>query len=106
MAEGILHPGVQVFCMHQGQATPVAVAAVVTLSGQPAIVQTNIYEIKACSNPPSAGGPCVTAQWVTAASCVRVKGIPILLQNSQALCAPTSTGVRIFAEAQSNVRGR
>jgi hypothetical protein len=39
--------------------------------------------------------PCVTAQWVTAATRVLVGGVPVLLQDSQAVCVPNGTGVTI-----------
>jgi hypothetical protein len=42
--------------------------------------------------PPIAGnGPCVTAQFITAALRVQVMGQPVLLQDSQSVCVPTGT---------------
>ena len=37
------------------------------------------------------GGPCVTAQYVMGATRVLVAGQPVLLIDSQAVCAPTGT---------------
>jgi hypothetical protein len=37
----------------------------------------------------------VTASWVTAATRVRASQIPVLLQDSQAVCAPTGTGLNV-----------
>jgi hypothetical protein len=48
--------------------------------------------------PPSAGnGPCVTAQFTTAATRVTSNGQPLLLFDSQAMCAPTATPLMIMA---------
>ena len=39
--------------------------------------------------------PCVTAQWVVAATRVKSGGMPLLLQDSTAVCVPNGTGVNI-----------
>jgi len=44
---------------------------------------------------PPAAGPCVTAQWVTASTRVTAGGMPVLLQDSVAVCAPTGTGLQV-----------
>jgi hypothetical protein len=46
--------------------------------------------------PPGGNGPCVTAQWVTSALRVTSNGLPVLLQDSQAICAPTGTPLLIL----------
>jgi hypothetical protein len=48
--------------------------------------------------------PCVTAQWVTGALRVRAGGVPVLLQDSQAVCVPNGTGVNILV-TQLRVKG-
>ena len=48
--------------------------------------------------------PCVTAQWVSAATRVKAGGLPVLLQDSQAVCAPNGTGVNILV-TQVRVKG-
>jgi hypothetical protein len=48
--------------------------------------------------------PCVTANWVTAAVRVRAGGMPVLLQDSQAVTVPNGTPVNIVA-TQVRVRG-
>jgi hypothetical protein len=48
--------------------------------------------------------PCVTAQWVTGATRVRSLGMPVLLQDSQAVCAPNGTPVSIVV-TQIRVKG-
>ena len=70
-------------------------------------VGTTTYTIAGCSMPPPAAGgngPCVTGQFVTAAVRVRVGSLPVLLQDSQAVCVPTGTGVNIVV-TQMRVKG-
>jgi hypothetical protein len=48
--------------------------------------------------------PCVTAQWITGGTRVTSGGLPLLLQDSQAICTPNGTGVNIVA-LQTRVTG-
>ena len=41
--------------------------------------------------PPAGNGPCVTALFITCATLVTSNGQPLLLMDSQAICAPTGT---------------
>jgi hypothetical protein len=93
----ILHTGATVLCAHGGQAQPTAVNPRVTVSGQPIVTQTSPYAIAGCTlpPPPGANGPCVTAQWITAATRVTSMGMPVLLLDSQAICVPTGTPLAI-----------
>lgn len=95
----ILHQGATVLCLHAGQAQPTTTDLRVKVSGQAVVVQTAIHSIAGCTMPPppSGNGPCATAQWVTAATRVRASGTPVLLQDSQAICVPTGTGVNVVA---------
>jgi uncharacterized Zn-binding protein involved in type VI secretion len=106
MAGFIMHQGATVLCLHAGQAQPVAVSPRVSVAGQPVVTQPTLYTVAGCTLPPPpvANGPCVTAQWVTAATRVRVGGVPVLLQNSQAVCAPTGTGLNVVV-TQVRVKG-
>ena len=89
----LLHLGATVLCSHAGQAMPVSPNPRVTVSGQPIVTIASPYTVAGCTMPPpSAGnGPCVTAQFVTAATRVTALGQPVLLQDSQAICTPTGT---------------
>ncbi|MEM9267101.1 MAG: hypothetical protein AAGA46_16415 [Cyanobacteria bacterium P01_F01_bin.13] len=102
----LLHQGASVLCLHAGQAHPVATNPRVKVSGQAIVTQSNSYTITGCTlPPPNAGnGPCVSAQWISAATRVKAGGIPVLLQDSQATCAPTGTGLNIVT-TQMRVRG-
>ena len=103
----LLHQGATVLCMHVGQAQPVVSNPRVKVSGQPIVTQSGLHVVTGCTLPPPpiANGPCVTAQWITAATRVRAGGVPVLLQDSQAVCAPTGTGLNIVV-TQVRVRGR
>src|SRR5262249_49452118 len=102
----LLHVGATVLCAHAGQAQPTVSNPRVKVGGQPVVTQTSPYTIAGCTfpPPPTANGPCVTAQWVTAATRVRAGGVPVLLQNSQAICAPTGTPLNIVV-TQLRVKG-
>ncbi len=102
----LLHQGATVLCLHAGQAQPTTVFPRVKVGSQPVVTQPTIYTIAGCTlpPPPAANGPCVTAQFVTAATRVRAGSIPVLLQDSQAICTPTGTGVNIVV-TQVRVKG-
>jgi hypothetical protein len=89
----LLHVGATVLCAHAGQAQPTAPNPRVTVSGQPIVMLPGPYVVAGCTlpPPPAANGPCVTAQWVSAATRVTSNGQPVLLLDSQAICAPTGT---------------
>lgn len=92
----LLHVGATVICAHAGQAMPAAPNARVLVGGQPTVTQTGPYTVAGCPFvPPSGNGPCVTAQWITAAVRVRSSGVPLLLQDSQSICAPTGTPLTV-----------
>jgi len=101
----LLHVGATVTCMHAGQAQPTAPNPRVRVGGQPIVAQTAPYAVAGCPFvPPAGNGPCVTAQWVTGAVRVRAGGAPVLLQDSQAVCTPTGTGLNILV-TQVRVKG-
>ncbi len=100
----LLHQGATVLCMHGGQAQATAPNPRVKVGGQPVVTQPAPFTVAGCPFPPVSGGPCVTAQWVKAAVRVRAGGMPVLLQDSVAVCAPTGTGVNIVV-TQVRVKG-
>jgi uncharacterized Zn-binding protein involved in type VI secretion len=102
----LLHLGATVTCLHTGQATPASPNSRVLVGGQPVVTLASPYTIAGCTlPPPTAGnGPCVTAQFVTSAARVLAGGVPVLLVDSQAVCAPTGTGV-VIAATQTRVTG-
>lgn len=104
MPANLLHANALVVCDHMGQARPTVTNPRVKVSGKPIVTQRTIYNVSGCTLPSGSGGPCLTAQWVSAATRVRAGGRPVLLQNSQALCSPTLTGLSVNA-SQTRVKG-
>lgn len=102
----LLHMGATVLCSHAGQAQPMTTNPRVSVSNQPIVTQSDMYTIAGCilQPPPIANGPCVTAQWVSAATRIRAGGVPVLLQDSQAICTPSGTPLNIVM-TQTRVRG-
>jgi len=100
----MLHLGATVLCSHGGQAQPTVVNPRVLVSGQPTVTIAAPYVVAGCAlpPPPAANGPCVTAQYVTAATRVLSNGQPLLLLDSQAVCVPTGTPL-INAVTQTRV---
>jgi len=93
----LVHVGAQVLCSHGGQAQPTIPNPRVLVSGQPTVLMTAPYVVAGCAfpPPPAANGPCVTAQFLTGTTRVLSNGQPLLLQSSQAICAPTGTPLLI-----------
>src|SRR5215475_9187530 len=89
----LLHVGAQVLCAHGGQAQPTVPNPRVMVSGQPTVTISSPYVVAGCAlpPPPAANGPCVTAQFITSATRITSNGQPLLLLDSQAICAPTGT---------------
>lgn len=80
-------------CSHAGQAQPTVPNPRVLVSAQPTVLMTSPYVVAGCTlpPPPAANGPCVTAQWFSGTTRVLSNGQPLLVQGSQANCAPTGT---------------
>lgn len=102
----LLHVGAVVQCMHGGQAQPTVPNPRVRVCGQPIVLQAAPFTIVGCTfpPPPAANGPCVTAQWVVGALRIKANGVPVLLQDSQAVCVPTGTSL-IISSTQVRVKG-
>lgn len=101
----LLHLGAAVLCSHGGQAMPSAPNPRVLVSGQPVATMAAPYLVAGCAfAPPGGNGPCVSAQWVVAATRVLIAGQPAVLQDSQAICTPTGTPLIALA-AQTRVIG-
>jgi hypothetical protein len=100
----LLHVGATVLCAHAGQAQPTSPFPRVMVGGQPVVTQAAPYAVAGCTFVPPAAGPCVTAQWVTGAMRVKAGGLPVLLQDSQSICAPTGTPLTVVM-TQFRVKG-
>jgi uncharacterized Zn-binding protein involved in type VI secretion len=93
----MVHVGATVLCSHAGQAQPTVPNPRVTVNGQPTVAVTGPYAVAGCTlpPPPSGNGPCVAAQWVTGSTRVTSNGQPLVLLDSQAICAPSGTPLMI-----------
>jgi hypothetical protein len=100
----LLHSGATVMCAHAGQAQPMVPFPRVTVSGMAITTMASPYMITGCPFVSPANGPCVTAQWTVGATRVMAGGMPVLLQTSQAICAPTATPLNIML-TQTRVTG-
>ncbi len=102
----LLHVGATVLCAHGGQAQPTVPNPRVTVSGSPRSPLAGPYVVAGCAfpPPPAGNGPCVTAQFVTSALRITSNGQPLLLLDSQAICAPTGTPL-IITVTQPRVTG-
>jgi len=101
----LLHFGATVICAHGGQAMASAPNPRVLVGGQPIATQMSPYLVAGCAFvPPAGNGPCVTAQFATGALRVLAAGVPVLLQDSQAICAPTGTPLNVIV-TQPRVKG-
>jgi len=77
----------------------------VLVGGQPTVIMSTPWVIAGCPfNVSGAPSPCVTAQWVVAATRVLSNGQPLVLMDSQAVCAPNGTPLLPVA-AQTRVIG-
>lgn len=94
---GLVHiQGATTTCLHGGQAQPAAPLPRVSVSGQRAIGQATTYTVAGCPFVVgTAPSPCTTASWVVAATRVRSTGIPLVLQDSTAVCVPNGTGLTL-----------
>jgi hypothetical protein len=101
----LIHFGATVLCAHAGQAQPTVTNPRVMVSGQPIVTLPAPFMVAGCPfNVSGAPSPCITAQWVSAATRVTSNGMPVLLFDSQAVCAPNGTPVMILA-TQTRVTG-
>lgn len=95
-----------VLCAHGGKAQPTMPNPRVKVMGQPTVLLSAPWVVAGCAfpPPPTANGPCVTAQWTVAALRVKSNGVPLLIQDSQALCVPTGTPLMVTF-TQPRVKG-
>ena len=100
----LLHQNAAVQCMHAGQAMPMVPNLCVKVSSQAIVTQMTVYAVSGCTLAAIPSPPCVTAQFTSAAIRVKANGMPVLLQDSQATCVPTGTGL-IIVSTQTRVRG-
>lgn len=106
MSGFLLNVGSVVLCAHGGKAQPTVPNPRVKVMGQPILLQSVPWVVTGCAfpPPPAGNGPCVIANWVIGSLRVTSMGIPVLLQDNQALCAPTGTPL-VVVTTQARVKG-
>ena len=102
----LLTTGSVVLCSHGGKAQATVPSPRVKVMGQPIVLQPMPWTVAGCALPPPpvANGPCAVANWVIGAVRVKSMGMPVALQDSQAICVPTGTPL-IVVFAQARVKG-
>lgn len=106
MPGALIQVGATVLCQHGGQAQATTPDPRVKAGGQPITTQPSPWVVAGCPFvPPGGNGPCVSAQWVSAALRVKAGGQPVLLADSVAVCTPTGTGVNVI-QTQPRVQGK
>lgn len=102
----LLHVGAVVQCAHGGMVQPTVPNPRVKVMGQPTVQQPMPWTVAGCAFPPPpiANGPCIIAQWVVGAVRVKSMGMPLLLQDSKAICTPTGTPTTV-SMTQLRVKG-
>lgn len=78
----LLQVGAEVLCPHNGQISEVSINGRVFLSGQPAVVLSDVFVIAGCQADP----PCVGGKWTTGAIRVRIVGQSPILIDSNGIC--------------------
>lgn len=100
----LLHVGATVLCSHGGQALPTVPNPRVLVSGMPTVQQPFPYVIAGCPFTTAVPQPCVTGQWITGSIRLLSGGMPLLMLDSQAICAPNGTPL-ITVATQTRVMG-
>jgi hypothetical protein len=98
----LLNDASVILCKHSGMAKALVADPRVRVDGQPVATQFSPYSVMGCVNPSNV--LCISAMWMTAATRVKAGGLPVLLEDSQAVCVPTATGVDVLL-TQQRVRG-
>lgn len=104
MAGLLLDTAAAVMCAHGGSAHPVTPNARVRVNGAPIATSSGTWVVAGCALPAQQGGPCLIAQFTTAATRITASGQPVLLADSLAVAAPTGAPL-LVASAQNRVRG-
>jgi hypothetical protein len=95
-----------VMCPHGGQAQLLTTNSEALIDGAPLLLQTDVHPIVGCPFTPVAYSPCTSIRWVTASTQAKVRGVPILLQNSVGLClnatqAPQGTALIVQTQQRA-----
>jgi hypothetical protein len=84
----ILTTASTILCPHGGELQLSTSNTMAIILGAPAMLVTDVHSISKCpfTLPGGTPQPCVIARWMTGATWAKVRGIPLLLQNSVGTC--------------------
>jgi hypothetical protein len=93
-------------CAHSGMALPATTFPKVLAGGQPVVLLASPFQVSACAMPPppAGNGPCLLGKFLVGSTKVLAGGSPLLLQDSQGLCAPTGSPL-LIGVTQTKVTG-
>jgi hypothetical protein len=103
----ILTSSSTVTCPHGGQAQLPTSNSEALIDGAPALLQTDLHPIVGCPFVPGPPSPCTAIRWVSASTRVKVRGVPVLLQNSVGLClsaAQVPQGTALVVQTQQRAK--
>ena len=101
----VLDAGSTVLCPHGGVVRQATMSGRVRISGVPIATLADQFVIDGCPNSTPAGPlPCTAARFTTAATRLRVSGVPVLLRDSIAVCEPSGAPATV-AVTQVRVAG-
>ena len=102
----LVHSQAIVKCAHSGMGKAAIVFPRVLLGGQPVVLATSPFQVAGCAlpPPPAANGPCVMGSFSVVSTRVLANALPVILQDSKGLCAPTGTPLQVAA-TQTRVTG-
>jgi hypothetical protein len=101
----LVHQDAKVLCKHNGTVELVAVNPRVKVSGKPIVIQKSMYNIKGCSLTSPTNPFCASVTWTGGATYVKAGRMPVVLEDSEAKCATTGTGLKI-EDIQTRVKGK
>jgi len=91
----VVHLGATVMCSHGAPAQPTSTIPRVLVSGQPIVTMPIPYVISGCPLAAGSGPFCATGQWTMTATRVFALGQPVVLMDSQSVCAATGQPMRV-----------
>lgn len=92
-------------CTHGGSAQPIAGNPRVKLNGAPVLTVATQLAVSGCPNVVGTSPfPCVLAAFPAGATRVKVMGMPVLLDTSQAINTPTGVTITVL-NTQRRVKG-
>ena len=87
----LVHENALIFCKHGGTVRHIVSIPRVKVSGRAIVVMPNPHSVSGCPLT----SPCVTANWISAATRVTSFSQRVLLKDSQAVCPAPGSSVDI-----------